>query len=126
MWYVSPVPEANMQRVVCGQNKFCAGRVWKHREHAFSEPLTGMCAHCASERAVWAVCLSHGLPWGCLFHRIHLGKLSQAVREACLTRMGRVEIVAKVTLWLASAAEGLVCSGWRAPDGMSQEMNSTP
>lgn len=43
--------------------------------------------------------------------------------------VGRVEIVAKVTLWLArlrSAAQGLACSGWRVPDGMSQEMSPSP
>lgn len=81
MWDVSPVPEATMQHVFRGQNKFCAGT-----ECVPSQSLCpGICALCASERTVWAVCLSQGLPWGCLFHRIHLGKLSQAVREACLT-----------------------------------------
>lgn len=52
MWDVSPVPEATMQRVFRGQNKFCEGRVWKRGVRAFSEPLPWhLCTLCLREFA---------------------------------------------------------------------------
>lgn len=64
MWDVSPVPEATMQHVFRGQNKFCEGRVWKRGVRAFSKPLPWhLCTLCLREDSL-----------GCLpFPRIALG-----------------------------------------------------
>lgn len=80
VWAVNSVLETHVQQVFCRQNKFWGEGVWEALStgtpRAFPWPSVHM------EPGVF--CFLKDYPRGVLFHRIHPGKLGQAVREACL------------------------------------------
>lgn len=80
VWAVSPVLETHVQPVFCGQNKFWGRGVWETFSTGPPRAFPSPSVH--TEPGVFSFLKDS--PRGVMFHRIHPGKLGQAVREACL------------------------------------------